>query len=110
MDINIIKIAGYYEIKGTFTIETRKENNSLRPVINLSTRHSEICYYISKVFKEYDLKHSIIKRVSLFDGDRKFYNLRISNKKNVKVFVTLFDNFFTIKRDEYLKIKNHIEH
>lgn len=106
IDVNIIKIAGYYEIKGAYTIENRNDNNSLRPNINLSSRYTDILYFISKILKQYNINHSIIKRISTQNNDNLFYTLRISSYKNVYKFFLIFDSYIDICRDEYTQVKN----
>lgn len=101
----LIKIGSYFDIKGSFYIESRNDNNSYRPKINFTTRRNDVLTFICNFLNEYNIKYSVVKT---FKNLSHIYTLRISDTINCFNFIGVFDEFITFKSEEYLKLKTYV--
>lgn len=103
-DNDLIVLGSYFELKATYSIEQRGINN-FKPIMTFSSRKEHIINYISKVLKQYDIKHSITFRESGKDDKVKFYSLRVSYAKNLVKYFELFFKFIKFKSKEYREVE-----
>lgn len=95
---NLIKIANYFEIKGCFSIETRKgKKQILRPVISLSSRFREIIRFIHVELYKHGINNSITKR-------KQFSTIRITSSKSCMMFLNLIIDYLDYKDESIMKI------
>ena len=96
--LSIKDITPYFELKGTFGYEQKKNRVSKIPIITFTTRFTDITDRVARTLNQYTISYSYIKR----NG---FNQIRISYPKNCLAFTNLLLEHMTI-RTEIVKEMN----
>lgn len=102
-EIDLIQIGAMFSLKSVYSLEQRKDNNSIKPSMNFNSRKINIVNKICKLLDEYNITYCVIDRVK--NRKDNFMTIRITYKKNLKNYLEVFEKYIFDKCENYNEIK-----